>query len=170
MGLWIRGCGMNDRIEEKAPKRRRGRSLWGMAWERFKRNPRGMVGLFIVLLLALIAFLSPLLANRQPIVCQYEGEWYFPGIVEVIQNIPFASILIKKSPPFSRATFDAKRSLSKEDFAIWPLVPYGPTETSAKTLQPPSANHWLGTDQNGRDVLARMVYGTIVSIQVGLIS
>jgi peptide/nickel transport system permease protein len=126
--------------------------------------------LVIILLLVLIAFFSPLLANRQPIACKYQGEWYFPAVVETIQNIPFASYVIKKSPPFSRATFDAKRALGPNDISIWPLIPYGPRETSAYTLQPPGSSHWLGTDQNGRDVLSRMVYGTIVSIQVGVIS
>jgi peptide/nickel transport system permease protein len=129
-----------------------------------------MVGLVVVLFLVAVAFFSPVIANRQPIVCKYKGLWYFPGIVEVIEKIPSASYFIKKSPPFSMATFDAKRALSKDDFAVWPPISYGPRETSARTLEPPGKDHVLGTDQNGRDVAARIVYGTVVSIKVGVVS
>ncbi|MFH1744331.1 MAG: ABC transporter permease [bacterium] len=155
----------------KAEKQKaKGRSLGKMAWERFRRNPRGIAGLVIVLLLVSTAFFSPVIANRQPILCKYQGSWYFPGIVDVIHQIPLTNYIFKKSPPFSMATFNAKRSLSKEDSAIWPLIPYGPRETSAHTFQPPSRSHFLGTDQNGRDSAARIVHGTIVSIQVGIVS
>ncbi len=146
------------------------RSLSRLAWDRFRRNPRGMAGFYVVVLLVLIAFFSPLIANRQPIVCKYRGNWYFPGIVDVVHHIPFMDRMVKKSPPFGMATFNAKRELSNQDFAIWPPIPYGPRDTSADTFEPPSREHLLGTDQNGRDLAARVVYGTIVSIQVGMVS
>ena len=148
----------------------RGRSIGRMAWDRFKRNPRGVIGLVVILVLAVVAFSSPILANRQPVACQYQGRLYFPAMVELVQNIPLASYIVKKSPPFSRANFDAKNDLPPNEFAVWPLIPYSPRDTSSDTLQPPCRAHWLGTDQNGRDVMARMIYGTIVSIQVGIIS
>lgn len=152
---------------ESVPK---GRSIGRLAWDRFRRDRRGMAGLIAILTLLAVAFFSPVIANRQPIVCKYNGSWYFPGVVEVIQNIPLTSYLVKKSPPFSMATFNAKRALSDDDFALWPPIAYGPRETSARTLEPPNRIHVLGTDQNGRDVAARIVYGTIVSIQVGIVS
>lgn len=152
---------------ESVPK---GRSIGRLAWDRFRRDRRGMAGLIAILTLLAVAFFSPVIANRQPIVCKYNGSWYFPGVVEVIQNIPLTSYLVEKSPPFSMATFNAKRALSDDDFALWPPIAYGPRETSARTLEPPNRIHVLGTDQNGRDVAARIVYGTIVSIQVGIVS
>lgn len=148
----------------------RGRSPGRMAWRRFKRNPRGMAGLAVIALMALVAFLSPAIANRQPVVCKYEGRWHFPALADIAQTIPFVSYFVQKSPPFSLAVFDAKRSAGEFEFAIWPPIPFGPRETSAGTLQPPSDRHWLGTDQNGRDIAARMVHGTVVSIQVGIVS
>ncbi len=48
------------------------------------------------------------------------------------------------------------------------LVAYGPFETLAKPYEPPSSEHWLGTDHSGRDVFARMVYGARVSVMVGV--
>lgn len=151
----------------KAPA---GRSLSRIAWDSFRRNKRGMAGLMFILLMTAAAFFSPLLANRQPIVCKYQGQWHFPAVIETIHNIPFTKYVIDKKPPFSQVTFNAKRSLTDNDFAIWPLIQYGPTETTYDSLRPPSSEHWLGTDQNGRDIAARIIYGTIVSLQVGIVS
>ncbi len=151
----------------KAPA---GRSLGRIAWDSFKRNRRGMAGLFFILIMVGVAFFSPLLANDQPIVCNYQGEWRFPAVIDVIHNIPFTKNIIDKKPPFSQVTFNAKQSLSDDDFAVWPLIRYGPTETSSRSLQPPDAQHWLGADQNGRDIAARIIYGAIVSLQVGVVS
>ena len=47
---------------------------------------------------------------------------------------------------------------------------YGPREIAAEPLAGPSRRHWLGTDQSGRDVLSRMVHGTVVSMKVGFLS
>jgi peptide/nickel transport system permease protein len=137
---------------------------------RFRRSIRGVAGLCAVLVLLAVAVLSPLLAGRQPIVCRYEGKLYYPAVVDVVHKIPFASRVIKKSKPFNLPTFDAKTALNDDDFAIWPLIPYGPLETSEHDLQPPSSEHWLGTDEVGRDLASRLVHGAVVSINVGLVS
>ncbi len=148
----------------------KGRSLARLTWDRFRRNKRGMAGLIAVLILVAVAFFSPLIANNQPIICEYNGEWYFPALEEIVEQVPIISLVVEKSPPFSLATFDAKRALSRNDFAIWAPIPYDPRETSPDTLNPPSPQHILGTDQNGRDVAARIVHGTVVSIKVGIVS
>ena len=66
--------------------------------------------------------------------------------------------------------FDAKEELDPEEFAIWPLIPYHEYEQTLDFFAPPSVEHWLGTDELGRDVTARMIHGTSVSIKVGFIS
>ncbi|MCH7526053.1 MAG: ABC transporter permease [Planctomycetes bacterium] len=136
----------------------------------YRKNRRGMIGLVCVVLLMVIAFFSPLLAARQPIVCRYQGRLFFPAVVEVFQNIPLVPYVLTKAKPFNLPGFNAKAELDPLDFAIWPLIPYGPLETTPRVLHPPSAEHWLGTDSIGRDIAARMVYGTIVSVKVGIVS
>lgn len=139
-------------------------------WRQYRKNFRGMVGMVSVGLLLVIAFFSPFLASRQPILCRYDGRLYFPAVVEVVQQIPLLSSFITKAKPFNLPSFNAKEELDPNDLAVWPLIPYGPLETTPRVLHPPSAEHWLGTDSVGRDIAARMVYGTIVSVKVGIVS
>jgi peptide/nickel transport system permease protein len=119
-----------------------------------------------------VGFFAPLLSNHQPIACRYEGKLFFPGIVDTIQKLPFASRFVRKDRPFRFPSFDFKQSFSPKrgDWAIWPPVAYGPVELGPEPLAAPSSEHWLGTDALGRDVLARLVHGTSVSMQVGFIS
>ena len=156
----------NKAKPEKSP------GYWREAWRRYRGHRLGMFGLAIVLGLFLIGFLSPLLANDQPIVCKYDGAIYFPGIVDTIRNIPFASRVIRKDKPFRFPSFNFKESFDAErgDWALWALVPFGPTELVTKPLEGPSSTHRLGTDESGRDVLSRLIHGTAVSMRVGFIS
>lgn len=146
--------------------------FWLATWYRFRSYKLGMLGLFIVVFLVLAAVLSPLLANDQPMVCRYDGRIFFPAIVDTVTNIPFASLVVRKSRPFRLATFDFKAEFDPQrgDWALWTLVPFGPREIIAEPLLAPSRTHWLGTDQSGRDVLSRMIHGAGVSMRVGFIS
>jgi len=62
----------------------------------------------------------------------------------------------------------ATANLKGNEFAIFAPVPYGPFENVASPYQPPSSKHYFGTDKIGRDVLARMIYGSRVSLAVGI--
>ena len=132
--------------------------FWRLTWQRFRRYKLGMAGLALVLALLAIGFFAPILANEHPIVCRYEGSLYFPGIVETIQNLPFASRVISKGKPFSLATFSFKDSFDAErgDWALMPPIPYGPLEIPSDPHQGPSRKHWLGTDEVGPRVERRL--------------
>ena len=134
------------------------------------RNKRGMVGLSFILLMFLVSFFSPFLATDQPIVCKYKGKLYFPAVVELLQSRNSSTHWIDKAKPFNLPQFEAKAELDPKDFAIWPLIPYHEYEQTLDYHQPPSAQHWLGTDELGRDIAARMIHGTTVSVKVGFIS
>lgn len=138
-------------------------------WREFRRSRRGVIGLTCVVMLLLTAFFAPLLASGQPIVCRYEGELHWPGVVDVLRNVPLMSLVVKKSKPFNFPGFDAKAELG-DAFAIWPMIPYDPLATSDSVRQPPSRRHVLGTDGVGRDLAARMIHGSVVSVKVGFVS
>ncbi len=145
---------------------------WHQTWRQFRRYRRGMAGLVVVGLMFLVGFFAPLLASREPIVCRYDGRLYCPAVIDTLHNIPLTDRLIQKSPPFSWAGFDMRDSMSRArgDWALWAPVPYGPLQIVDLPFGRPSLGHWLGTDEVGRDVLARMIHGTSVSMQVGFIS
>ncbi len=148
------------------------RSYWSVAWRRFRAHRLGMVGLGVVTALFLVALLSPVLANEQPILCRFDGGFYYPAVVDLIHQIPGANLILRKQRPYRLATFDFKREFDPErgDWALWTPVRYGPREIAAEPLAGPSVRHWLGADQSGRDVLARMIHGAVVSMKVGFLS
>ncbi len=151
-------------------KRARSEAYWHTVWRRVRRNRRGMLGLVFVLFMMLVAYSSPLLASSQPIVCRYQGRLYFPAVVELLQSRGSGPHWINKARPFNLPEFNAKKSLDPNGFAIWPLIPYDEYEQTTDFLSPPSSEHWLGTDDLGRDVLARMIHGAVVSVKVGFVS
>ena len=141
-----------------------------MVWRRLRRNRRGMAGLAFILLMAFISLFSPLLASNQPIICKYQGHWYFPAVVEIFQSRQTGPHWIEKSKPFNLPQFNAKKDLDPDEFSLWPLIPYHEYEITSDFNAPPSRQHWLGTDDVGRDVAARMIHGASVSLKVGFIS
>lgn len=115
-------------------------------------------GVFIVLFLAGVALLAPLLASNRPLLVIEPAGLRWPA---------FSS-----APEYQHLRPDHFRNLRSEDeVRMWmPPVPYHPDEIDWEALlAPPSARHWLGTDDQGRDVLARLIHGTQVSLLVGLV-
>lgn len=146
--------------------------FWGRIWRQFRHYRLGMAGLAIVAIMFLTAFFAPMLANDRPIVCKFEGRMYMPAVVDTLIQIPLIGRLIHSSPPFNRADFVFKRGFDPKrgDWAMWTPIPFGPLELAARPLQSPSRLHPLGSDEVGRDIMARMIHGTAVSMKVGFIS
>jgi peptide/nickel transport system permease protein len=149
--------------------REKPRSQWALVWKRYHRSKLGLLGLMLVAALLLVALLAPVLANPQPILCRLDGKIYAPALKEVTWAIPGASRLLPKSPPFNQATFRFAREFdaARGDWQLPTPVPHGPTQTSSRILERPSDEYLLGTDESGRDVLARMIWGARVSMLVG---
>ncbi|MFC1735982.1 ABC transporter permease [Candidatus Hydrogenedentota bacterium] len=133
-------------------------SYWKITWRQFTRRKLALAGLCLVVLMGLVAILAPVLANSRPIFMRYEGKLYFPAIVdhEDFRNSDFEALV---------STFN------DSDFAIFPPVRYTPTEYSlVDRLKGPDRKHLLGSDDRGRDVLSRMIYGTRISLSVGFVA
>ena len=143
-----------------------------MVWRRYRHSRLGILGLWLVALLGLVALTAPLVANDHPLVCRYDGKLYFPALKEFFWSIPGGKQILPKSKPFNLVTFDFQRRMQPErgDWAVRTPIPYGPNRTSPHTLASPTREHLLGTDEVGRDVLARMFYGARVSMLVGFVS
>ncbi len=120
-----------------------------------------MLALGIIILLGLIAIMSPFLANDIPILLYKGGKLYlFPNVI-TYSNLQAENLY---------ANFDRWIPTSGEWF-IKPIIPYGPLRQNLDhALQPPNPEHWAGTDDRGRDVLSRMIWGSRLSLSVGFVA
>lgn len=128
-------------------------------WRRMGSRPRVRLALLILALFSAAAVFAEFLAADLPLVARRHGALHvFPQLVT-------PAALRHQTVQELRAT------AGPEDWLIPPLVAYGPHRADLRVaLQPPSAEHWLGTDELGRDVFARIVHGARISLSVGLFS
>lgn len=132
-------------------------------WRRFRSNKLGVTAVWLFLILMFFSFTAELWANRVPLVMKYQGEIYTPVFKYYHPSI------------FGRddIAFMDYRSLEfqGEDWAVWPIIRWDPLERNEHVdivPSPPSKENWLGTDEGGRDVAARLLYGFRYSIVFAL--
>jgi len=138
-------------------------------WQRFRYSRVGYVSLWIFMILFGLSMCAELIANDKPLVVRYEGHFYFP----IAKNQPETVFGGDFSTPSDFLDPDIRQNItSNGNWAIYPPIHY-----SYETLNyfskvpnpaPPSWENWLGTDDRGRDVLARLIYGFRLSILFGL--
>jgi microcin C transport system permease protein len=138
-------------------------------WQRFKANRLGYTSLWIFLILFGLSVCAELIANDKPLVVRYQGQFYFP----ILQSQPETVFGGDFATPTDFLDPDIRRSItSKGNWAVYPPIPYSFETLNyfAKSPNPaaPSLDNWLGTDDRGRDVLARLIYGFRLSILFGL--
>ncbi len=142
-------------------------TYWKMVWYHFKKRKLAVIGLWVTMFLFFVAIFAFLLASDKPIFFYHGGKAYFPVFSGADKVGPFVWKDLKKKAPFIYQHVTGK----EEAIAIWPLVKYSPTEYNLlEYLAPPDARHWFGTDDSGRDVLSRMIYGSRVSLKVGFVA
>lgn len=118
---------------------------------------------FWLLALAIVVGLcAPLLANEVPLIARVNGQWSFPA---------FADLFGQATPgpgDWSWKQWWARLPADSADFAVMPPWSFGPGETdTARFRDGPSALHWFGCDDAGRDVLARLVHGLATVMWIG---
>ena len=138
-------------------------------WQRFKKSRIGYASLWIFMILFGLSMCAELIANDKPLIVRYQGHLYFP----IVQNQPETVFGGDFATPTDFLDPDIRHNItSAGNWAIYPIIPY-----SYETLDyfsqvpnpaPPSAENWFGTDDRGRDVLARLIYGFRLSILFGL--
>ena len=161
-------------------------------WELFKANRRGLWSLWIFGLLFFISVFAPIIANDRPILASYKGELLFPAFVDYPES-KFGGFLARTDyrDPVNQDEIGAN------GWMIWPPVRYSYNTVNNELPRPapstPASNltreeacakyplvttdpncvvgnmNWLGTDDQGRDVVARLIYGFRISVAFGLI-
>ena len=139
------------------------------AWQRFKRNRLGFVSLILFVILVVVSLAAELVSNDKPLIASYQGKLYFP----IVKNPPETAVggdfetPTDYFDPFIRQQFK-----QPGNWAIYPINPYhhGTLNYFAKEPNPapPSVDNWMGTDDRGRDLLARLLYGFRVSVLFAL--
>ncbi|WPZ37031.1 ABC transporter permease [Thalassobaculum sp. OXR-137] len=137
-------------------------------YENFKANRRGWWSLWLFLVLFVFSLLADVVANDKPLLIVYDGGLYTP-IVRSYPETTFGGDFPTEADyrdPF------VQELIAEKGFTVWPLIPYSfqtiDRELTVPAPSPPDARHWLGTDDQARDVLARVIYGFRISILFGL--
>jgi microcin C transport system permease protein len=135
------------------------------AWQRFRANRLGFGSLVLFVVLFALSLLAEVLSNDKPLVARYQGHWYAP----IVQNLPettFGGDFDSPTDfldPFIQAQFE-----QPGNWALYPPNPYHHSTLNYFAKQPnpapPSSDNWLGTDDRGRDVVARLLYGFRLSV------
>lgn len=127
----------------------------------FLSSKRALISIFFVALLALSSIFAEWITGSRPIVGKINDTIIFPAYVDYKWSDVGQT---------GAGVVDYRMVRDEFDWAIWPMLDWDPFENDLELvdlLSPPSATHPLGTDVSGRDVLARLVYGTRVSFIFG---
>lgn len=135
-------------------RRREIESVGRLTWRRFRHSKLAVAALLYVSVMSVMAFFAPLIANRKPLLERTLAGWSAPALADYWLDDPDLEPH-KKAPSF---TLPAPISFSPNTIDL------------RSRLEPPTRTHLLGTDDLGRDVLARMIHGARVSLAVGLLA
>jgi microcin C transport system permease protein len=140
------------------------------AWRRFRSNRLGYRSVLILMVLFGLSLIAEVLSNDRPIVARYEGRWYLP----VFQTLPETTFGGDFVTPTDYLDPAIRANLSQPgNFAIYPPNRYHYNTINyfaeAPNPAPPSRENWLGTDDRGRDMLARLLYGFRLSVVFALV-
>ena len=136
---------------------------------RFKKNRRGYISALIFTALFGISLFAEIIANDKPLLISYQGEWFFP----IIKNYPETKF---------GGDFDTEADykdpyvielIEASGYLIYPIIPFSYDTHVANLSTPapskPDKQNWLGTDDQARDVLARVIYGFRISVLFALL-
>ena len=128
-------------------------------YRRFKSHRLAMVAIFILFLYFFFSFTAEIWSNSKPLILNYHGETYFPAIKQYHPTIFGRTDILRMD---YRAL-----TLGEKDWAIWPVIAWDPFESNTKVESYPSGptrENIFGTDDRGRDVASRLLYGFRMSI------
>jgi microcin C transport system permease protein len=140
------------------------------AWRRFRANRLGYTSLVVFSALFALSLAAEVLSNDRPLVARYDGHWYFP----VVQTLPETAFGGDFATPTDYLDPLIRDNLAKGDnFALFPLNRYHHSTINYFAKEPspaaPTRDNLLGTDDRGRDLLARLVYGFRLSVVFALL-
>ena len=164
-------------------------------WENFKANRRGYWSLWIFMFLFVLTLFAEFIANDKPFMVKYDGKFYFPPLFTYTQGTFGIDDELKDTAADYRDSLMQKLVAEKDGYLVWPPIRYSynthnydlPTPAPSKPTWLLTEQeckqvverkglkscrdleyNWLGTDDQGFDVAARLIYGFRVSVLFGL--
>jgi len=128
-------------------------------WNAFKKRKPSIISVWLILIFCFFSFTAEFWANSKPIFLKHKGHIYFP----IFNDYRADDFDIKDSVSVDYRELE----LVKGDIVIWPLIKWDPFESNKKVESypsPPTGLNLMGTDDRGRDVFARLLYGLRYSI------
>ena len=133
--------------------------------QNFRNNRRGYWSLWLFLVLFLLSLFAEFIANDKPLLVRYENNFYYPVAIdysELAFGGEFVTFADYKDPYIQELITD------KQGWILWPPIKFSyrtiNQDLPVPAPSPPSGDNLLGTDDQGRDVLARVIYGFRVSV------
>jgi len=137
-------------------------------WANFRANRRGYWSLWVFTALLVVSLFAEVIANDKPLLVRYDGRFYFPVLVtypETTFGGFFETATDYRDP-------ELQRLVTAKGWMIWPPIPYSYDSTvldlPGPAPSPPTWKNWLGTDDQARDVGARLLYGFRLSVLFAL--
>ena len=136
--------------------------------DRFRQNRRAFWSLIVFSVLFFVSLFADFIANDRPILVSYDGAYYFP-IFESVPETTYGGFFESEAVYTDPVVQDL---INEKGWFVMPIIPYGNRNPSydltAPAPTPPDATHWLGTDDEARDVTARLIHGFRISVLFGL--
>ncbi|MBD24242.1 MAG: ABC transporter permease [Candidatus Marinimicrobia bacterium] len=136
--------------------------------DNFKANGRGLWSLWIISFLFVVTLGAEFIANDRPLLISFKGQLYAPVVVDY-PEVTFGGVF-ETSADYTDPYL--AELIKSEGWILEPLIPYSfdtiDFNLGRPAPAPPSTRHWLGTDNQGRDVLARLIYGFRLSMLFAL--
>lgn len=149
-------------------KKRRKDSLARRRWYSFRQNRRGYYSLIFFSIFFILSLFAEVLSNDKPFLVKFNGELYFP-LFKVYPETVFGGDF--ESETDYRDEYILEKLKQGDNYVIFPLNPHSYNSINLALDQPvpspPTSDNLLGTDDRGRDVLARLVYGFRLSVLFG---
>lgn len=147
-------------------------SILKKRWQKFKTLKRGYYSFLLLAILYPLSFALPLLMNKTALVVHYDGEYFFPTF-NYYSGATFGQDLAMGGETDYRKLDEAFEKEGGSNWVLMPPYPWDPYEVDFDAGESfplkPSGRHWLGTDDTGRDVFARMCYGFNVSLSFAIL-
>ena len=143
--------------------------VWQRQWQAFRSNKRGYWALWIFVTLFVLSLGAELIANEKPLLVSYDNELYVP-VFNTYPETTFGGFFESETNYRDPVVKDL---INNKGWMIWPPIRYSYNtinyDLTVPAPAPPSAENWLGTDDQGRDVLAGLIYGFRISVLFGLV-